>query len=65
MTYIKAVFSVPGTKAYTYALPEQSKCNIGYRIVAQLGRRNLTGYVTELTHERPPGDFEIKTVTKI
>ena len=65
MSYIEAAFNVPGTESFTYALPEGQPCDVGCRVVAQLGRRSVTGYVTALRQDRPIGDFAIKTVTRV
>lgn len=65
MSYIEAAFNVPGTESFTYALPEGQPCDVGCRVIAQLGRRNVTGYVTAIRQDRPVGDFAIKTVTRV
>ena len=65
MSYIEAVFSVPGTDTFTYSLPESMTCHVGCRIEAEFGHRSITGYVTAISRDRPSGDFAIKPITRV
>jgi primosomal protein N' (replication factor Y) (superfamily II helicase) len=67
--YVEAAFNIPVYKNFTYTCDKDSPCARGCRIVANVGRRSLTGYVIRRSTERPadlpPEITEIKPVTRV
>jgi len=65
--YAEVVFALPVDRAYTYRVPDQlaAMVDLGMRVLAPLGRQDLTGFVVRIRSRRPSGDFEIKTLTEL
>ena len=63
---VNVVFPIPGGGPYTYRLPEDypRPPAPGVRVAASLGRRLLTGVVTE-SGVRPPARVRLKYVTEV
>lgn len=63
--YIEVVFNVPVSGTFTYEIPEETQVEAGCRVIAQFGRRTLTGYIVKTDAKKPGGDFEIRPVKRI
>lgn len=63
--YLQVLFSLPVHHSFTYLLPEEETVEVGCRVKAPLGKRNLTGFVVEVNDKKPPGNYECKPVEKI
>jgi primosomal protein N' (replication factor Y) (superfamily II helicase) len=62
--YLDVLFSLPVHSSFTYELPPEMTCAIGYRVTAPFGGRSLTGYVIA-THERKPEGFTVKPIKRV
>jgi primosomal protein N' (replication factor Y) len=65
--YAEVVFALPVDQSYTYSVPEGlvPRLEVGVRVLAPLGRRCLTGFVTRIRLRRPSGGFELKPLQEI
>jgi primosomal protein N' (replication factor Y) len=65
--YAEVVFALPVDQSYTYSVPDglAQGLEVGVRVLAPLGHRCLTGYVTRILHRRPSGGFELKALQEI
>ena len=63
--YIKVAFNLPLKKVFTYLPPEKGECAVGMRVKAPFGRREVQGFVVEVS-ENPDEDVsKLKAITKI
>ena len=68
MAYVSVILPVPVKGVFTYALPEETGCNVapGCRVVVPFGTDKLyTGIVTTVENKPPEGDFKIRQVTEV
>ena len=61
---IEVVFNLPIHQRFTYSVPEGPDITTGYRVLAPLGSRRITGYVVGLAESPPPGVPEIKQIQR-
>ncbi len=64
MKYIEVVFNIPLDRSFTYSCKSEADVLTGRRIVADFGRRQMTGMVISECNEVPDVDFEIKEIRK-
>jgi primosomal protein N' (replication factor Y) len=64
--YVEVVFALPVNQSYTYSVPDAltAKVKVGVRVLAPLGRQQLTGFVVRTRQRRPSTDFELKPVSR-
>ena len=58
-------FNLPLDRTFTYAVPDDTELEIGSRVVAPFGGRNLTGHVVALHDRLPTGIREVRSVTRL
>jgi primosomal protein N' (replication factor Y) len=63
--YLDVVFNLPINKTFIYTCKPDQQVNLGYRIIAPFGRRELLGYVIDKKKTKPENDFEIKNIIRI
>jgi primosomal protein N' (replication factor Y) len=63
--YAEVVFNIPVDKAFLYCLPDDVCCRWGYRVVAPLGKRKLTGFVVSVRAETIHVDYEIRPLHRV
>ena len=63
--FVKVAFNLPLKKVFTYLPPEKGECAVGMRVKAPFGRREVQGFVVEVT-EKPEEEYtNLKAITKI
>ena len=63
--YLHVLFNLPVRHPFTYLLPEGEAAEAGCRVKAPLGKRNLTGFIVEISSQKPAGNFACKPVEKV
>lgn len=64
--YVEVVFALPVDQSYTYLVPEAlaDSARVGLRVLAPLGRQQLTGFVIRVRRRVPASEFELKSVSR-
>ena len=63
-TYIEVVFNIPVEGSFTYKT-DAVECKTGFRVIADFGRRSLTGFVISECLDKPSVKYEIKSITRV
>ncbi|MBO7516373.1 MAG: primosomal protein N', partial [Spirochaetia bacterium] len=63
--FIKVAFNIPLKKVFTYLPPEKGECAVGMRVKAPFGRREVQGFVVEVTEKSEEELTGLKAITKI
>jgi primosomal protein N' (replication factor Y) (superfamily II helicase) len=63
--FVEIAFNLPVRKVFTYALPDGSAAEIGRRVSAPFGARQLTGMIVGTRDEPPDGVAEIREVMRV
>jgi len=61
---VEIAFNTPVNQTFTYLWKEEGAVDVGCRVTAPFGRRNLTGWVVGLPESAPTG-FELKEIEKV
>ncbi|MEA1911633.1 MAG: primosomal protein N' [Spirochaetota bacterium] len=64
LRYIQVVFNTPVEGSFTYKT-DTVECKTGFRVIADFGRRSLTGFVISESLDKPSGKYEIKSITRV
>lgn len=65
--YCEVSFPLPLIQTFLYRLPDEltDRVRVGSRVVAPLGKRQLTGYVLEIKQLTEEPDFKVKEVSRV
>ena len=64
-SYIEVVFNIPVNRIFTFAVADDVPCDRGFRVVAPLGKKKRAGLVLKRVTDRPPGDYEIRSIDRV
>ncbi len=65
MRYAEVLLNIPLATSFTYAVDEESYCEIGCRAEVNFRGRKSVGFVVALSETAPDGDFSIKSITRV
>ncbi len=67
MKYAEVLLDLPYEASYSYIIPEKAEEDIvfGVRVVVPFGRRRMTGFVIDVSNNKPQGDYELKTIERV
>ena len=63
--FIKVAYNLSLKKVFTYLPPEKGECAVGMRVKAPFGRREVQGFVVEVTEKSEEEYTTLKAITTI
>ena len=63
--YAQVAFNIPVQKEFSYLVPAEAVCESGFRVIAPVGKRSLTGFVVSVSQTAPDGDYKLKELKRV